>query len=254
MIVLLIVHINLQHLHDRVAPLPTLLSLPDWVRALTAESGPVQVGRISVPDWIDSRQKSNAITLMRETFGSEGHLAFRSPSNLVFYERTTTKNTGSQPHLALQTATGGAANRAEILPTAMENGQRALDRIVSEEWLAPFDDTSPNDTEALESDFRATFPDGVVVDLQKREGRLAARGLEQNLLVGLLPMAMKSLDQGAVMTSVSQRWVSPISQGGGLRLIFILPSEVDGDRFRRWRRTVNTWHAGGRVSEVSHAH
>ena len=254
MIVLLIVHINLQHLQDRVTVLPTLLSLPDWIRALTAESGPVQVGRISVPDWIDSRQKANAITLMRETFGSEGHLAFRSSSNLVFYERMTTKNTGSQPHLALQTATGGAANRAEILPTAMENGDQALDRIVSEEWMAPIDDALSNNTEVLESDFRAIFPDGIVVDLQKREGRRVARGLEQNLLVGLLPMAMKSLDQGAVVTSVSGRWVSPIFYGGGLRLIFILPSEVDSDRFRRWRRTVNTWHAGSRLSEVSHAH
>jgi hypothetical protein len=207
-----------------------------------------------VPDWIDSRQKANAITLMRETFGSEGHLAFRSSSNLVFYERMTAKNTGSQPHLALQTATGGAANRAEILPTAMENGDQALDRIVSEEWMTPIDDALSNDTEVLESDFRAIFPDGIVVDLQKREGRRTARGLEQNLLVGLLPMAMKSLDQGAVVTSVSGHWVSPIFYGGRLRLIFILPSEVDSDRFRRWRRTVNTWHAGSRVPDVSHAH
>ena len=40
----------------------------------------------------------------------------------------------------------------------------------------------------------------------------------------------------------------------GIALIFILPSEVDSDRFRRWRRTVNTWQAGSRVSDVSHAH
>ena len=111
-----------------------------------------------------------------------------------------------------------------------------------------------DDTEVLESDFRAMFPDGVVLDLQTREGRRAARGLEQNLLVGLLPMAMKSLDQGAVVTLVSERWVSPIFYGGELRLICILPPEVDSDRFRRWRRTVNTWHAGSRVSDVSRAH
>ncbi len=89
MIVLLIVHINLQHLRDRTTSLPTLLSLGDWIRALAAEPQPVRVGRITIPDWIDSRQKSDAVKVMRETFDDAGHLAFRSSSNLVFYQRIT---------------------------------------------------------------------------------------------------------------------------------------------------------------------
>ena len=165
MIVLLIVHINLQHLRDRTTSLPTLLSLGDWIRALAAEPKPVRVGRITVPDWIDSRQKSNAVKVMRETFDDAGHLAFRSSSNLVFYQRITGDDAERQPHLALQTTTGGAANRAEIVPTATENGREALDRIITQGWLQPVDDDLSNSPDVLAAEFPAIFPDGVVVDL-----------------------------------------------------------------------------------------
>jgi hypothetical protein len=87
--------------------------------------------------------------------------------------------------------------------------------------------------------------------LESRRRRRAVRALDQSVVVGILPMAMKSLDEGAVVTSVSGRWVSPLFHDGRLRLIFILPAELDTDRFRRWRRTVQAWHAGGRAKEVS---
>ena len=252
MIVLLIVHINLQHLRDRTTSLPTLLSLGDWIRALAAEPKPVRVGRITVPDWIDSRQKSNAVKVMRETFDDAGHLAFRSSSNLVFYQRITGDDAERQPHLALQTTTGGAANRAEIVPTATENGREALDRIITQGWLQPVDDDLSNSPDVLAAEFPAIFPDGVVVDLETRAGRRAARAMQQSVLVGLLPAAMKSIDQGTVVASVSNRWVTPVFYEGKLRLIFVLPAEFDTDRLRHWRRTVNTWHACGDAPDVSH--
>jgi len=252
MIVLLIVHINLQHLRDRTTSLPTLLSLGDWIRALAAEPTPVRVGRITVPDWIDSRQKSNAVKVMRETFDDAGHLSFRSSSNLVFYQRITGDDAERQPHLALQTTTGGAANRAEIVPTATENGREALDRIITQGWLQPVDDDLSNSPDVLAAEFPAIFPDGVVVDLATRAGRRAARAMQQSVLVGLLPAAMKSIDQGTVVASVSNRWVTPIFYEGKLRLIFVLPAEFDTDRLRHWRRTVNTWHACGDAPDVSH--
>jgi hypothetical protein len=252
MIVLLILHINLQHLRDRTTSLPTLLSLGDWIRALAAEPQPVRVGRITVPEWIDSRQKSNAVKVMREKFDGAGHLAFRSSSNLVFYQQITGDDAERQPHVALQTATGGAANRAEIIPAATENGAVALDRIITRGWLQPIGDDLSNSPDVLAAQFFAIFPDGVIVDLETRAGRRAARALQQGLLVGLLPAAMKSLDQGAVVVSVSNRWVTPVFYGGKLRLIFVLPSELDTDRLRRWRRIVNTWNACGDAPDVSH--
>lgn len=254
MIVLLIVHINLQHLRDRSTSLPTLLSLRDWIRTLAAESQPVRVGRITVPDWIDSRQKSEAVKVMREKFDGAGHLAFRSSSNLVFYQRITGDDADRQPHLALQTTTGGAANRAEIISAATENGDQTLDRIITRGWLQPVDDDVSNGPEMLTSEFLAIFPDGAVVDLETRAGRRVARTLQQNLQVALLPAAMKSLDQGAVVASIANRWVTPVFYNGKLRLIFVLPVEIDTDRLRRWRRIMNTWNACGDASDVSHVH
>jgi hypothetical protein len=254
MTVLLIVHINVQHLRDRTTALPTLLSLGDWIRALAVESQRVRVGRISVPEWIDSRQKSDAVRVMRETFERTGHLAFRSSSNLVFYQRVTGDDADTQAHLMLQTATGGAANRAEILPAATETGRDALDRVIERGWLNPVDDDLTARPDVLVAEFLATFPDGAVVDLTTRAGRRAARTLPQNLLVGLLPSAMKSLGQGAVMVQVSDRWVTPLFCDGMLRLIFVLPSGFESDALRGWRRAVNTWNACASSRDVNHVH
>jgi hypothetical protein len=135
----------------------------------------------------------------------------------------------------------------------MKSGQEALDRIISDEWMAPIDEGWSASIEDLVSEFGTIFPDGVTMDLESRRQRRAARDLEQSLLVGILPMAMKSLDEGAVVTSVSGRWVSPLFHDGRLRLIFILPADFDTDRFRRWRRTVQAWQTGSRVAEASHA-
>jgi hypothetical protein len=254
MIVLLIVHINVQHLRDRTTSLPTLLSLGDWIRALAAEPQPVRVGRISIPEWIDSRQRADAVRVMRDTFESAGHLAFRSSSNLVFYQRITPDDADSQPHLTLQTVTGGAANRAEILLTAIETGRIALDRIIEQGWLRPVDDDLSRGPDVLAAEFFVAFPDGAAVDLQTRAGRHAARALPHNLVVGLLPSAMKSLGQGDVTVPVSDRWVTPVFFEGNLRLIFVLPAEFDTDQLRRWRRTVHSWNACSDAPDVSVSH
>jgi O-antigen/teichoic acid export membrane protein len=253
MIVLLIVHINVQHLRDRTTSLPTLLSLGDWIRALAAEPRSVRVGRITVPEWIDSRQKSDAVRVMRETFDSAGHLAFRSSSNLVFYQRTTSDDDDSRPHLTLQTATGGAANRAEILAAEPATGRAALDRAVEKGWLQPVDKLTGG-PDVLVTEFLSAFADGVVVDLQSRATRRAARALHQNLLVGLLPSAMKSLGQGTAVVAVSDRWMTPVFYQGHLRVILVLPARFDTDEMRRWRRTVSDWNACAGSRDVSHVH
>ena len=125
MIVLLIVHINLQHLRDRThsAADAAVARRLDPRAGRRAGTGACRAGS-PCPEWIDSRQKANAIEVMRETFDSAAAIwpsgrhrtwCSTSESRLTIPER--------QPHLALQTATGGAANRAEILPTATENGR-----------------------------------------------------------------------------------------------------------------------------------
>lgn len=227
MILLLIVHINVQHWQDRSTAMPTMLSLRDWIRELRNERGPIRVGKISIPDWIDAKQKSNAVTLMRKTFDGNGHLAYRSSSNLVFYQRVTAQNADRQPHLELQTATGGAANRAALTSAA--------------EWAESVDESSG--LAALESEFRTIFPHGIAVDLASRDGRRTSRDLDQSLLVGILPMATRSLDEGSVVTSVSGASVSAIFFQGKLRLVFALPPEFASADLRRWRRTVNDWQA-----------
>jgi hypothetical protein len=256
MITLLIVHINLQHFQDRVTLLPTLLSLRDWIDTLAGESGPVRVGKIVIPEWISSRQKSVAVDLVKQTFDGSGHFAFRSLTTLVFYERTSMGDAERQPHLALQTLTGGAANRGECLRVPMNNGHDALGVLTAEKWLPPINEASesPDGPEALKSEFLRIFPDGAVLDLETREGRQDIRKLKQRLLAGVLPTATRSLEDGTTVAPVSGRSLSALFHQGKLRLLFILPPEFETELFRSWLRIVKVWHIGGRTTEsVSHA-
>ena len=136
MIVLLIVHINVQHLRDRTTALPTLLSLGDWIRALAAEPQPVRVGRISVPDWIDSRQKSDAVAVMRETFDTKG--IWRSGRHRIL--SSTSESRLTIPTADRSGASDGYRRRCEPRPkycaTATETGRDALDRAHREGMAA----------------------------------------------------------------------------------------------------------------------
>jgi hypothetical protein len=255
MIVLLIVHINLQHLQDRATGLPTLLSLGDWIHTLARESGAVGVGRIVIPDWIPPRQKSAAVKLTQQTFDGAGYFAFRSATTLVFYERISNGDTGQRRHLTLQAITGGATNRGGMLPGPSTNGRDALHRLAAARWLEPIEDASavPGSPEALKSEFSKLFPDGIALDLQTGEGTRDMRELKQGVLAAILPAAAKSLEEGASVVPVSGRWLSAVFYRGKLRLLFLLPPEFDHDRLRRWRRTLTAWHTGSSTTEgVSH--
>lgn len=251
MTTLLIVHINVQHLRDRATALPTLLSLGDWIGALAREPSPVRAGRVAVPDRLPPRQRSAAVKLLQQTFDGRGHFAFRSPTSVVFYERKPAAGPGAQPHLVLQTITGGAISRGECMPTPTQSGREALDQIIADGWIPSVRQTAATATmpESLPRQFLQIFPDGFEADIQTREGMLKARTLDNGLLAGVLPTAMRSLEEGAAEVRVSGRWFTPIFHHGKLRLLFVLPSTFDAALSGRWLQAVERWQVGGGAME-----
>jgi hypothetical protein len=188
MITQLIVHINLQHMRDRTPPSPTQLPLGDWIRALAAEPGAVRAGTITVPEWIPERQRAAAIELMRKTLTDRGSLAFCSATSLVFYERSSVDGPGRQPHLEVQTVTGGAANRGQYWREPAADGRAALDRIVTAQWLKPAVGVpqEPQSPQWLSPEFLDIFPAGMVADLDTRVGARTMRTLDDDLVSAIL--------------------------------------------------------------------
>ena len=250
MIVLLIVHIDLQHLQDRRPRRPSQLPLGDWLRALAEEPGPVRVGTLTVPEWIPVRQRSAAVDMMRETLQDNGSLAFRSPTSLIFYQRSASD--GRQPHLDVQDATGGAVNRTRLWPDAAPDGPAALDRIMEAKWLTPLHGAPmpPRSPASLRDEFLHCFPDGLAADLGSRSGRRALRNLPDDVLAMTLPSAMRSLDDDALVISVSGQWISPIFDRNRVRMVFVLPPDPRPDRFQRWLRTLKAWRLGQPTPEL----
>jgi hypothetical protein len=80
------------------------------------------------------------------------------------------------------------------------------------------------------------------------------RDLDRGLLARVLPTAVRSLGEGAHVVQLSGRWVSPIFHRGKMRLIFILPPEVEPDQFQAWLSNVRAWQVGSPATEsLSHA-
>lgn len=251
MITQLIVLINLQHYRDRQPPpLPALLTLGDWMRTLAQESGPVIVGRCAIAPSITQKQRSATVQLMQQTFEGEGHLAFTSSTTLVYYQRssgvTGRQTHGHHTHLLLQQMTGGAVNRGSSLPAAATNGRDAIGRLLAANWIRQVDSVSvqPDTLEAVCSEFRRHFAEGIVFDLETLEGSPAMRNLDQSLLAMALPSAVKSHEDGAVIVQVSDRWLTPIYQRGRLRLLLFLPPDPEPALFKSWLRTVKAWNFG----------
>lgn len=244
MIVLLIVHINVQHLEDRTPPRASQLPLGDWIRALAAEPGPVRAGTISVPEWIPQRQRAAAIDVMRDALSGRGCLAFCSATSLVFYERAV--GADRQPHLQVQTVTGGAANRGRYWRDPAATGRDALDRIVTSGWIRAITGVpkAPQSPDQLGPEFLQIFPDGVVADVDSRAGARVMRTLDEDLVPAILPSAMRSLDDDALVVSVAGRWLSPIFHENRVRMIFLLPPDPETASFQRWLRTLRAWRLG----------
>ncbi|WP_163800226.1 hypothetical protein [Mycolicibacterium sediminis] len=251
MLVLLIVHMNVQHFHDRVPSRPTQLPLGDWIRALAAEPGPVYAGTVDVPEWIPTRQRSAALRLVREQLRHNGCLAFHSPTSLVFFERASGGDAPGHLHLTLQAATGGAVNRGRRWPDPADDGHAALDRIIHDRWLKPVDaaPAPPVSPALLRPGFLAIFPDGFVADLHTRAGRRDMRNLDPDLLVALLPKAVRSLDDDALVIQVAGRWLSAIFHQNRVQMVFLLPPDPAPERFAQWLRTLKSWRLGGRPTE-----
>ena len=257
MITVLIVHINLQHFQDRATAKPRLLSLGDWVRTLAREPGPVHAGRITTPEWIGPPQRSAAVTLVEQTLDGGGLLAFGSRTSLVFYRKAGCGDSEVQPHLVLQAVTGGAANRGQYWQTPSVNGRAALDRVIAENWIHSRADGSAlsEDPETLKAEFVSQFPDGIVLDLQTRVGEREMRNVSLAVLAAILPAAMRSLQEGTAVITVSGRRITPLFNRGKLRLIFVLPTDTEPQQLRHWLQIVKAWQVGGRTPEsVSDVH
>lgn len=80
------------------------------------------------------------------------------------------------------------------------------------------------------------------------------RGLDPDLLVALLPKAVRSLDEDALVILVAGRWLSPIFDRNKVRMVFVLPPDPAPEQFQLWLRTLKTWRLGRRPGEgVVHA-
>lgn len=251
MIIQLLVLINVQHLRDRRDPvLPTLVSLREWLHSLAGEPGPAVAGTMTIGESITPKQKSAAVTAMRETLEGSGHFAYGSATKLVYYERST-ENPGPRADLAVQARTGGAASRGRCMTEPGSDGLAALHAVAAANWISPngFALGGSHDLAELTEVFRTMFSDGVIFNTETLAGATQMRTLDSEVLAGALPSVLVGMEDGADMVVLADRCITPVYRRGTLRLLFVLPPDPGPERVRSWRDTMRAWNLGGDVLE-----
>ena len=233
MTVQLILLMNAQHLRDRRdADPPTLVSLRQWVQMRAGEAGPTLTGTLAIPKSVTPKQKSAVMGVLRDKIDGLGHVAYRSPTDLLYYVREQPGATGAGTdfHLALQEISGGTARRGHITGPGDSPSSGS-----------PAEDTPAR--EQLIGQFRQVFPDGLVYDTSRPAEQQELRSLDSPALARLLPAALAAQDEGMNLVPLAGRRVTPIYHSGEMRLLFVLPEQAATARIREWRNAIADWNA-----------
>ena len=244
MILQLIVLINVEHLRDRrEPPLPSLLTMADWLGSLTRQRAPVVIGRATIPQSATDKQRSAVVSAVQEMLSGRGHFTFRSAKELYYFQSGATPDDDQDPHLLLQAVTGATAGRGA---SVRSDGRQAIDHLIGARWLPQSDGSSADaiGAQALIRIFRDLFPDGIVFDLETLDGAEDMRGLDPGVLARAVPTVVESVEQGAGVVAAGGRLLTPVYRLGTLRLILVLPPDPDPASTRRWRQAVKAWRHG----------
>lgn len=242
MIVQLIVLINVQHLRDRRdPPLPPLIPPQEWLQSLAAQPGPTRVGTLRLPRSITPSQRAAALRLLSEFLSGSGHLAFRSATAMVYYQRCPPGPDDPGRHPDLAGMTGFTAGGGAVLSGPL-SGPDAVCQVVARGWVAPPSGDGAA-AESLPARFRTCFGGGIAFETGTLRGARDMRALDPGLLAQLLPAVTASLGDGTELVSVQGRWVTPVFRAGTLREIFVLPADPDPGSVRSWRRAIRVHSA-----------
>ena len=224
MIIQLIVLIDIQHIRDRRdPPLPALVPLREWTE-LAAKNPSSSTGALAIPASTTSKQRTQILRLMHETFTDKGHFAFKSPSQLMYFEHV--EPGGKSAALAVQTQTGCAAH------------------LVRDQSARSAVDQAPETPESLISEFQKLFPAGITFELHTLDGARALRGLDSDLLATALPSAAASLGDGVGVLPLRDCWLTPVYRGATLQHLLLLPSATTSAEVKEWTRIVKAWNHG----------
>lgn len=243
MTVQLLVLMNGQHLRDRRdAVPPTVLALRQWTHNLSREGG--RTGRITVAESITPKQRTAVMALLRDRVHGRGHVAYRSPTELLYYLREQQGDNTVDAlrfHLELQEMSGGTARRGRP-PEPSAN---------------PLPATTTDDSagyDALTERFRTLFPDGIVYVTDDPGGAKELRTLDGQLLARILPTALAGQEDGNNLLTIADRRITPVYHSGELRLILILPAEAAPERIRMWLRALADWALADRALADRNVH
>lgn len=241
MIIQLIALINIQHLRDRqYPPVPALVSLPEWLRILCGEPGPVLAAVVRMPPSISAKQRSAVLTMIVDRLAGRGHLSFRSPSTLVYFERCRGDSPGGHGYPDMQAATGFLIGRGSVVGDRVE-GREALGRLVAGKWIDPSD---AGERVPLSVQFGALFPDGIIFRVATQSGAKEMRTLDPAFLAQAVSAAVATREAGTDVAVAGGRLFTPVFHRGTLRRLLVLPAGPDPADVHEWRRLVRVWSAG----------
>ena len=230
-----------QVLYDRARlQAASFLSLADWCRSLSEESGEIDAGTIEVAATANEKQRSATRAVLEEQLAGRGHCAWRDENILIYYQRA--ENAGGAPFdpLDVLEAAGGLVVRAERACTQIKGGRGALVSLQDQGQLPPLPAKSSDVSELIEA-FHAAFPSGLAVDMMSYTRPQEMASLEGEAVNSAIPHALQALNCGATYIWCGSHRLCPVFLYQELRLLLFIPARHDAAALTGWRNTFLDW-------------
>ena len=234
LLIALVYLIAAQIWHDQREVLAApFLSLGDWCRKLSGETGEVRVGLLTIAKSATDKNRSVIRTVLQDSLDNRGQCTWRDDRSLVYFQRLGHRDAlWFDPYDFLETAAGLISNVKPIAGT-LENGWRAL-AMLQEGDLLSASPIESLDTSQLVGTFNALFADGIVVDLAAAHRAQVCAKLDDEAVAGAIPMAMRALQSGSPFAWCGLYRLYPIFRDQRLRLMFFLPKDVEPNAVTEW--------------------
>jgi hypothetical protein len=233
-------------------PGDAVVSLPDWLRRVRLEHGPVNVSRLSFDDRFNARGTSaearRAEAWRREAIGRRlgavlgrrrGALAWAGPLQLWCYEPVGARQASEKSLIAFA---AGLVHRPAAVAKYSDTRAAAVHLAADAVALTNAGGepgTIPAADELIE-EFERLFPAGIAYDV-RRSAPIALARMPSDLRVEVYRAALEFAHDPWRNRGLEALEVTALVEDGSLRAIFIADRRGPGRAHREWRQLVRAW-------------
>ncbi len=241
LLIALVYLIAVQVWYDRHEVLAApFLSLGDWCRKLSDETGGVRVGLLTIAGSATDKNRTVIRATLQDSLNDRGYCAWCDHRSLVYVQRSGRDDVSWFDPYDFFEITAGLITEVRSVPDTLENGRQALD-MLRERDILPVPPVESIGASQLVGAFDKLFADGVMVDLASARRAKASAQLDGETATAAIPLSMRALRSGAPFAWCGNYRLYPVFRDQKLRFMFFVPKDVEPSALSEWSQSLSGW-------------